>query len=163
MTDRRLYLMRHAKSSWDGNLADHDRPLNRRGQRDAPRMARALAERAWLPAHVFLSDAERTTETLLWMNDTLEQPLPSTAFSSLYLGSPGQIMRVVEAAPAELSSIMILAHNPGCEEVIEWLTGAQVSFTTANVARLRPPTGDWQAAAHRKGQWELEALLRPKD
>ena len=56
-TGRLLILMRHAKSDWsDSSLSDHDRPLNSRGQRDAPRMANWLAESDWIPDVVLSSD-----------------------------------------------------------------------------------------------------------
>ena len=61
--------MRHAKSSWvDSNLNDHDRPLNPRGRKDAPRIYQALMEMDWLPDTVFLSSSKRTSETLSLMN-----------------------------------------------------------------------------------------------
>ena len=65
MLPTRLIIMRHAKSSWtDSNLNDHDRPLNPRGRKDAPRIYQALMEMDWLPDTVFLSSSKRTTETL---------------------------------------------------------------------------------------------------
>ena len=61
MTERRLILMRHAKSSWkQPGLTDHDRPLNGRGRQDAPAMADALVARGWLPDAVVSSTAART-------------------------------------------------------------------------------------------------------
>ncbi len=61
---RRLIVMRHAKSSWKhAGLTDHQRPLNKRGRKDAPRVARALIERGWTPRRVLSSDAARTRET----------------------------------------------------------------------------------------------------
>ncbi len=61
---RRIIVMRHAKSSWKSDAPDdHSRPLNRRGRRDAPRVAQELARRGWVPERVFSSDARRTRQT----------------------------------------------------------------------------------------------------
>ena len=61
--------MRHAKSSWaDSSLNDHDRPLNQRGRKDAPRIYQALSEMDWLPDTIFLSSSKRTCETLSLMH-----------------------------------------------------------------------------------------------
>ena len=64
---RTLILMRHAKSSWTADLADHERPLNKRGAKDAPRIAAYLEKRGWLPELVLCSDAVRTRATLVLM------------------------------------------------------------------------------------------------
>ena len=67
---RRLIIMRHAKSSWtSGALSDHERPLNARGIRDAPRVGAALVKRGWLPQLVLSSDSERTRETFAGMSE----------------------------------------------------------------------------------------------
>ena len=61
----RLIVMRHAKSSWsDASLEDHDRPLNKRGRRDAPRIAQELHDREWIPDRIRVSSSKRTMETL---------------------------------------------------------------------------------------------------
>lgn len=71
----RLIIMRHAKSSWrDPLLDDHDRPLNKRGRRDAPRVAAELQRRGWAPKAVIMSDSVRTTETWARMAAALAQP-----------------------------------------------------------------------------------------
>ena len=69
MLSTRLIIMRHSKSSWKNlNLPDHDRPLNKRGKKDAPVMHQELVNNNWLPDTVFLSSSKRTIETLASMN-----------------------------------------------------------------------------------------------
>jgi len=70
---KRLIIMRHAKSSWtSGAATDHQRPLNKRGRRDAPRIGARLQHLGWLPDLVIASDSERTRET--WQRMKVEFP-----------------------------------------------------------------------------------------
>jgi phosphohistidine phosphatase len=164
MSGRTLLVMRHAKSSWSTGVTDHERPLNARGRQDVPRIARALASEGWLPDHVLCSDAERTRETLAWMQETLEQDFPQTITSTLYLAGLRDLLRLVAAAPADARTLMILGHNPGCEEVVLHLTGDEIPMTTANVARLvAPAERGWAELVDRPCQFRLEGLLRPKE
>ena len=72
---RRIIVMRHAKSSWkSGARDDHARPLNKRGRRDAPRIAARLAELGWVPERVISSDSERTRQTWARMEEAFDLP-----------------------------------------------------------------------------------------
>jgi len=138
-----LCLMRHAKSDWDHvGLGDHDRPLNKRGQRDAPRMAKWMSQRGYLPEVILASTAARVRETVqsllsVWSH----QPL--VLFSgSLYLSTPTVICEqiVSEAITADGNrpkTILVVAHNPGIERLVgEWL-GTPIHMSTAEVAVFR--------------------------
>lgn len=105
---RTLILLRHAKSSWDDPDADdHDRPLNARGRRDAPRIGRWLEENDLIPEHAFCSSARRAQETL----DGLGHKVPTFIMSDLYMASSRTILRVIHGSFD--SRILIVAHNPG--------------------------------------------------
>lgn len=164
---RELLLMRHAKSSWRGGLSDHERPLNPRGERDAPRMARALAIRGWWPDLVLCSDATRTRETWAWMavegeREGLTAP-PVTYDASLYLPGWQELVRRAARAPA-VGRLLVLSHNPGTEEAIGHLGGEPVRVTTATVARLLPRREtDWAALVEEPAGFVLQAVLRPKE
>jgi phosphohistidine phosphatase len=135
-----LALMRHAKSDWtDENLSDHDRPLNARGRRDAPEMARWLAEQRFLPEVILASTAVRVRETIdgllsVWSH----QPL--VMFSqSLYLPTPTTIMEHVRYEAILTSGqrpkiILVVAHNPAMEQLVSNLAGAATRMPTAAVA-----------------------------
>ena len=113
----RLILLRHAKSSWnDLGVKDHQRPLNARGQRDAPRIGARLAELGWSPDHVVSSDSRRTRETwsLLAPAFGAEAPTPQW-LSTLYLGDLDAILDALGEAPAESRCVLALGHNPGWE------------------------------------------------
>ncbi len=171
---RVLLVMRHAKSDWDAGVeGDHARPLNRRGRRDAPRMARALDEVGLRPQWVLLSDARRTTETLERMRaawdeadarDDEDRRVDARADHDLYLASAGELADAVAAAPEGVDRLMVLAHNPGCEGLVAWLAGEQLPMTTANVVALSPPPGTtWSQAVEHPGAWRVERVLRPKE
>lgn len=158
---KRLILMRHAKSSWkQEGVDDHERPLNARGQRDAPRVAARLAELGWRPERVVLSDARRTRETWALMAGPLGRP-PAVETRRLYLAGLGAIRQEARALPDEVGSALLLGHNPGWEEAASALSGDAVGMTTANAALLESGAATWAEAL--AGPWRLVALIRPKD
>ncbi len=161
---RRLILMRHAKSSWtSGVLSDHERPLKKRGQRDAPRMARALRDRGWSPALVHSSDAKRTRET--WARMAPELDKPEVSFTrDLYLAKLGAIQRLIaELDDGKEGPVLLLGHNPGMETALEFLCGQTETMTTANVALLQAKKGSWKKLSRTPDSWELVDMLRPKE
>lgn len=163
MTSRRLLLMRHAKSSWKHDLPDHERPLNGRGRRDAPRIAAEIAALGWTPQHVLISDSARTVETWRRMAPVLPADLPVTASPALYHAAVGAMRQELARLPDHLTDVLLLAHQPGLAQAIGWWTGHAVEFTTANVARLHGAGPSWADALDAREGWELEAILRPKE
>lgn len=108
----RLLLIRHAKSDWgDLRLPDHERPLNARGRRDAPRMGRWIAEQGLSPREVLCSDAVRTRETLDLMRPEWPPLHRLTHRHDLYHATPEAMLAVLEEAEAE--SVALVGHNPG--------------------------------------------------
>ena len=92
----RLIVMRHAKSSWsDASLDDHDRPLNKRGRRDAPRIARELDNRNWIPDRIRVSTSKRTMETLELM-EAISRNSTIDVESSLYHSNISTLLQAVE-------------------------------------------------------------------
>lgn len=161
---RRLIVMRHAKSSWEAGVpTDHARPLNKRGRRDAPRIADRLAEREWIPEFVFSSDSNRTTETFELMAPQFPSEPPVEFLDLLYHSGPNEVMQCVSNAPENISTVMVLGHNPGWEAVVHWLSGEAITMTTANAALLQIESDDWGDALQRDGLWELVEVIRPKE
>lgn len=160
---RVLYVMRHAKSSWKTPVGDHARPLNERGQRASRRMAIELRQRGWLPELVLVSDAERTLETLVWMEDTLGVELPRQVCPRLYLPGVDDVRREIQQVDASVTSLMVLSHNPACEEVVQWLTGKPARYTTANLGRVVFEEPTWADAVAEPARGTLTDLLRPKE
>jgi len=155
--------VRHAKSSWKTGRADHERPLNKRGRRDAPRIAARLAELGWTPERVVSSDAERTRETWSRMADAFD-PAPAVEFTrELYLAGVDAIQAAVGRLPDDVETVLVLGHNPGWEDAVTALTGEETRMTTANVALLELEGATWAEALGREGEWRQVELIRPKE
>jgi len=154
--------MRHAKSDWQTGLDDHARPLNKRGRRDAPRMAHALAERDWIPDLVVSSNSQRTVETWERMSARFDRP-PALKFTpTLYLAGLGALQEVLLATPDSVETALALGHNPGWERAASVLAGRDIRMTTANAVLLELRGKSWAEAVSQPAK-RLHAVLRPKE
>lgn len=155
---RTLYLVRHAKSSWKTSLPDRQRPLNQRGLRDAPAMGRRLAARKVLPDLLLCSPAIRARETAELMATTLGFPQQSIQLAEeLYLASPTQWLRVIEALPDQRRTVMLVGHNPGITEVARELAHREVQdLPTCAVVELV-----YRVTAGETDSWALVAQRSP--
>lgn len=107
-----LILIRHAKSDWnDAGLEDHDRPLNPRGRRSAPRIGAWLAARGHVPDAVLCSTARRTRETWDGIAAQLPAPPEPVYTRGLYHASPPDMLSVI--ADSEAHGLAVIGHNPG--------------------------------------------------
>jgi phosphohistidine phosphatase len=154
VTERRLLVLRHAKSEWPEGVADHDRPLAKRGRKDAPKVGQWLAHHDYVPDVVVCSTAQRTRET--W--DLLAEKLPKTAevtFEQRAYGASAQtLLYLARELPEQCHTGLLIAHNPGVSEL------AGVGFPTAAVAVLTFD-GDWPDLE--PGQARLKAFVTPND
>jgi phosphohistidine phosphatase len=158
---RRLIVMRHAKSSWDKGVAsDHARPLNARGQKNAPRMARELLERGWVPDHVVSSDAVRTRETWAAMEPVFGESIDVQFERGLYCAGLGELQGSAEEWSNDWNTVLTLGHNPGWSHAASVLSSSQVEMTTANCVLLESAALTWTDAL--SGPWTLVELLRPR-
>jgi phosphohistidine phosphatase len=140
-----LILMRHAKSSWkDSTLDDHDRPLNSRGWQDAPKAAAALLPLLTPPALALCSTARRATQTLSEVISTGGFQGATFFTRELYLADAATILDVLRAQGGKAKTILLIAHNPGLEELAQALTGEQVPFPTAGIARIDLSIRTWK-------------------
>lgn len=115
---RRLTLVRHAKSDWSlPGQEDWDRALNRRGQQDAPEMARRLRARKLKPDLVVSSPAVRALTTASIMARELKVPAERIAQDDrLYLAEPAGMLQVVRELGGSAAHVMVFGHNPGITE-----------------------------------------------
>jgi phosphohistidine phosphatase len=172
---KELFVLRHAKSSRDDPaLDDHDRPLAKRGERDARAMGEHMRAQGFAPKLVLCSSARRTRDTLALMAPCLS-PTPETHFErKLYLASARALMKRLHEVEDRVPSVMLVGHNPGVEELVlllarkagesgEKKTRLEIEekFPTGALAVLRFPALHWPALAPGSGQ--LVALVRPKD
>ena len=166
-----LYLLRHAKSSWDDpTLADHDRPLAPRGRKAAPRMAVWLRTQARRPDLVICSTAARARETWELVAREL-QPAPEVDVRrSVYDAGPQQLIAIARGTPAHVETLMLVGHNPAMEEAAALLARdgdaralatMQGKYPTAAVAELTFDVDSWQGVGQNTGH--LARFVRPKD
>jgi phosphohistidine phosphatase len=161
---RQLVVLRHAKSDWNTDAPDdHSRPLNNRGKKDAPRVARRIAELGWTPEHVVSSDSRRTRETFERMNDEFSSHPQVVFLASLYHAGPRELSFALAEVPDPVTCAMAIGHNPGWEEVVYWLCGESTRMTTGNAALLTVEAKSWPEAMGKAGFWTLVDVIRPKD
>ena len=140
----RLLILRHAKSSWaEGHADDWERPLNERGERDAPRVGALLRQRSLLPDLIVTSDAVRAEATARAVAGAAEYLGKITLCPELYHANPEAIIDVVRALPDTARSVMIVGHNPGLQDFVEQLTGESVELPTATLVQLELPVKCW--------------------
>lgn len=114
-----LYLVRHAKSSWDNlTLADFDRPLNKRGEKDAPEMGKRLALRNITPQRMLSSPANRAYTTARKIAEALSIPEKNIKTDeALFHASAREILKVIGRQHDAIDSLMVFGHNPGFTDV----------------------------------------------
>jgi phosphohistidine phosphatase len=159
-----LLVLRHAKSSWDDSrIDDHERPLNNRGRRDAPRMGDVLREHGLTPALIISSDAERARLTTEAVAEAARYAGEIRFDRKLYLASPTDIVAVLRTvAETNADIVMIVGHNPGLEELVAKLTGEQQDFPTAALAQIALPIERWRDLKL-STRGTLSGLWRPKE
>jgi phosphohistidine phosphatase len=170
---RQLILLRHAKSSWDDpRLPDRERPLSARGVRSAVLVQRALRERGLTPDLILASPARRVQQTLEALEPWDEMPLIDT-HEALYLASAQQLYTVLHGVAETVRSVLLIAHNPGLQELAVSLMGASAdldpqaplrrmteAFPTAAIAEFTIPGPWWQLAP---GGGRLLHFTTPRD
>ena len=159
----RLLLLRHAKSSWSHpGLRDHDRPLARRGLRDAPRMGRYLREQGLTPAAALVSTAVRARTTAeLALEAAGVAPDTLRLVPDLYGSSPDAILEIVAAEGGSASPLLVVAHNPGMEDLAARFLGRYEHFPTAALLVASVPGHDWTGLSPARAT--VEAFVRPRE
>jgi phosphohistidine phosphatase len=148
---KRLYLLRHAKSSWDDDsLSDRDRPLAPRGRRAAKRLGRYLRDRSVAPEVVLCSPALRTRQTLELIEDGLGGEPELLIEDDLYGASAEAMLERLQRLRADAVSVLLIAHNPGVQELAVLLARGgkarervRVHFPTAALAVLDANSDEW--------------------
>lgn len=144
-TMKTLLLLRHAKSSWkDPELEDHDRPLNKRGKRDAPRVGLLLQQQQNLQPDVILcSSAKRARKTAAKVAKNCGYEGIIQLDGGLYLAGPEAVLNVLRGVADSHNCVMLVGHNPGLEYLLELLTGTQTQLPTAALAQLHVAIDSW--------------------
>jgi phosphohistidine phosphatase len=162
---KELYLLRHAKSSWDdASVGDRDRGLNNRGQRNAPRMGRALAA-LMEPQAARVSPARRAQLTLGGLQDGWPelQACDHQTEEALYTFSADQLVTFIRTQGDTSDSLFLIGHNPGLTDLVNWICGVTVlaNLPTAGFAHLSLAISSWPELDRDCGR--LHTRLVPKE
>jgi phosphohistidine phosphatase len=177
--DRRLVLLRHAKSAWP-EMPDHERPLARRGQRDAPVMGRWLRTGGLVPDLVLCSTAQRARETWQFAQAGLGAAPPVRFEDRVYDASPTALLDLIRRESGAAETLLVVGHDPGVPGLALTLAGAgpdtypgesdavpagmldrmRAKFPTAAIA-VFGCTGTWDVLG--PGSARLACFITPRD
>jgi len=150
MAGKELFLVRHAKSSWDDpTISDHDRPLNERGLRNAPDMGSRLSDREVSPDALISSTALRARTTAEIMAISLNFPKDQIVFDlALYHASATELQEYIGLLDDSHFSVMLFGHNPGMTSLVCHLFGLALdNLPTCGVVHLCFATESWAEAS----------------
>lgn len=160
---KQVILVRHAKSSWsDMNLRDHDRPLNKRGKRDAPFMAKQLLNKIETVDAIVTSSAIRAQLTAkqfqIAFEDSLEEFITE---SDLYHASTTEILSVVKTVSDQYNRILVFGHNPGFTEFANLSSQAYIdNVPTCGIVGINFDVRSWNEVNSQNGK--MSYMYYPK-
>jgi len=156
------YFARHAKSNWnEAGISDFDRPLNNRGREDAPHMASYLQKADYTIDQIISSDAARALATATEYKNCLTPDKEIIHEHAIYMASHLDIANVVRNIPSKYSNVMIVGHNPGMSEIVDYYAeGSVQDMPTCSVAIIQFDVSDWKDI--KIGEGKLLAFEYPK-
>jgi phosphohistidine phosphatase len=158
-----LILMRHAKSSWkDPKLEDHERPLNKRGKKDAPLMGKVIHEMELVPQLILSSTALRARQTTEAVIEQCKCDSKVEYLDTFYMGEPSAYIERLRMLPDDIERVMIVGHNPALETLLQILSRQIESLPTAVVAHIVLPIDHW-SELNDESYGDLIGLWRPKE
>jgi phosphohistidine phosphatase len=158
-----VFLVRHAKSSWkDASLDDIDRPLNKRGIRDAPFMAKLLKGRGVVPDRLFSSTAKRAQTTAEFFADQLEIPKSEIELrEEIYEAFPEDLLDFIRTLPDNISTVLIFGHNPAFTTLANQFSQEYIAnIPTCGIVRIESEADRWKQFSKKTGK--LTAFYYPK-
>ena len=158
-----LLILRHAKSSWKHpELTDHDRPLNKRGKRDAPRMGEILRSEHLIPEAIISSTAVRAHATAEAVAKASGYKGKIALNRSLYAAGPEAYLKVLHGLSNDSVRVLVVGHNPGLEELLENFTGEAQIMSTCTLAHVKFSMDSWLELDY-KTKGELAGIWQPRD
>jgi phosphohistidine phosphatase len=160
-----ILLLRHAKSSWkDPDLPDHDRPLKKRGQNDAPRMGKLLKDEDSIPDLIMSSTAVRAKKTAELVAKACKYKGEISLKQSLYGAEPVDYLKVLQELSDKYKTVLVVGHSPSVEETVAVLTGSpDVIMPTCALAHISLPIQNWAKLNEQKIKGKLLKVWRPKE
>lgn len=158
-----LLVLRHAKSSWatDG-LADHDRPLNDRGKRDAPRIGRLLLDEGLTPDAILSSTAKRARKTASLVAKSSNYLGEVKQVADLYLAGPPSYVDALRDVDDGFERVLVVGHNPGIENLVQEFVGEFHRMPTTAIAHLELDIDSWSNLSG-ASKCQLRNIWRPKE
>ncbi len=145
--ERHLVLLRHAKSAWPHGVPDHERPLAGRGRRNAQAAGLWLATEGPPIDLALCSDAVRALHTWEIVRGCLATPPPTTVEPGLYGADSSEVIALIQTAPADVRSLVVVGHEPTMSATVLLLAGdgsdraalghVEAKFPTSGIAVLR--------------------------
>ncbi|ODN70755.1 SixA phosphatase family protein [Methylobrevis pamukkalensis] len=167
----RLFLLRHAKSSWDDpSVRDFDRPLNLRGRAAASLMGRHMADHALVPDRVLCSSARRTRETFAGVLPFFSADMDVRFVKRLYEAPQSAYLKTIQEVGGTAKSLMLIGHNPTMQsfalDLIDrgnpmFIDQLGEKFPTAGLAVIDFDLGEWGRLAPKSGR--IVAFFRPRE
>ena len=157
---RKLLLIRHAKSSRKfPELDDHERPLNRRGERDSIAMARYLMEQDEALDVIYSSTANRALDFAQMLSEFTGFNLaPDLSF---YTFSRDELLEILRCLPDTVERVAVVVHNPAITQAVNFLSGSEMAnVPTAGIAALQCDINDWNELGENCA--EIEYFESPK-
>jgi phosphohistidine phosphatase len=158
-----LFILRHAKSSWKNDeLSDRDRPLNKRGQRQAPLVGQYLHSLDLTPDLIFSSPARRARDTAVSVAETCGYDGDVEFVDDFYPGDPEDYIHTLSALPDAAERVMVVGHNPGLEYLLAGFLHYAETLSTAALAQVELHINHWwELCDDTRG--ELIRLWRPEE
>ncbi|NOR52258.1 MAG: histidine phosphatase family protein [Gammaproteobacteria bacterium] len=147
MNPKTLFLVRHAKSSWDSDVpTDHERPLNKRGLHDAPMMGRRLADSGVMPDLIICSSAARAQMTArLIATEIGYEESQIEIITDIYGAGAHGLREIIQGLDPSLNQIMLVGHNPDITELVNWLSRANIgNIPTCGITTLQISSDSWE-------------------
>lgn len=157
-----LFVLRHAKSSWDDpDLEDFDRPLNDRGRTTAPFMGEVMQRKGFEPDVIISSPAVRAKDTAALAKEHSGSDAEIVYEERIYEASAKTLRKVASSIDDRYGSVMMVGHNPGMEGLVQFLTGRPEAMPTAALAVIDLDIASWSDIDLESGR--LRTIIRPKD
>ena len=161
---KQLLIIRHAKSDRDDpDIPDFDRPLNKRGHRDAPKMAERLLKKHIIPQHLVSSPANRAITTAKYFADILDLDKKKIQQEQdIYEASSSRLLKVINKLDNRYEFVALFGHNPGLSDLVMNLCNGDISnIPTCGIVLIKFPFNDWEMVTN--GTGELQFFDYPKN
>lgn len=167
---KRLILLRHGASDWpESGRDDTDRQLTTVGRAECLQVAHWLGEHDMVPDHALVSSARRTRQSWELVRDNLRRAPTFEVHDSLYLATPGTLLSCIGTLPDSVATALVVAHNPGVEELARMLAGPapddaairnlMLGYPAAGLALFTVETDAWDQVS--VSATRLTAFVRP--